>query len=174
MGYLQGSSVEEKNMSKQPRLMVGGQAVVEGVMMRSPRCLAVAVRRANGEIVLKESIWRVMGEKIRFIRWPFLRGAVVLIESLVNGVSALNFSAKIAMEDAAAADPSGKDPEAAQTATEMPKEPRPQSEAEGKKKELSDWALFATVGFALLLGVGLFIALPHWAVWLGSVAMDRE
>ena len=73
---------------------VGGQAVIEGVMMRSPHCLAVAVRRPGGEIVVKEAPWRSIWERLRFLRWPFLRGTVVMIESMMNGMQALNFSAK--------------------------------------------------------------------------------
>jgi uncharacterized protein YqhQ len=86
-------------MTEETKLKVGGQAVLEGVMMRSPHSLAVAVRRANGEIICKESAWRSLWERFRFLRWPFLRGSVVLLESLVNGISALNFSAKVAMAD---------------------------------------------------------------------------
>src|SRR5579862_3956201 len=72
---------------------VGGQAVLEGVMMRSPRSLAVAVRRPDGTIVVREDAWVSLWERVRFLRWPFVRGAMVLIESLFNGIQALNFSA---------------------------------------------------------------------------------
>lgn len=81
-------------MSSEPlHCTVGGQAVIEGVMMRSPRSFAVACRRSTGEIVLREERWRSLAERHRFLRWPFLRGAVVLLESLMNGMSALTFSA---------------------------------------------------------------------------------
>lgn len=84
---------------KQDRINVGGQAVLEGVMMRSPRGLAVAVRRPGGEIAVKESRWRSLWERLGFLRWPFLRGTVVLIESLMNGMQALNFSAREALPE---------------------------------------------------------------------------
>ena len=72
---------------------VGGQAVIEGVMMRSPRCLAVAVRRPDGSIVVREDAWISIFERLKFLRWPGLRGSVILVESLYNGIQALNFSA---------------------------------------------------------------------------------
>jgi uncharacterized protein YqhQ len=80
------------------RIDVGGQAVIEGVMMRGPRSLAVAVRKANGEIVLKEDRWRSLSERLPFLKWPVLRGCVVFGEALVNGMQALSFSASQAGE----------------------------------------------------------------------------
>ena len=85
-------------MSDEKRPSVGGQAVIEGVMMRGPSCLAVAVRNARGEIVVRDQPWRSIWERLRFLRWPFLRGGVVLVESLANGMSALSYSASIAAE----------------------------------------------------------------------------
>jgi uncharacterized protein YqhQ len=78
---------------------VGGQAVLEGVMMRSPRSLAIAVRRPSNEIVVKEAVWRSIWDRLKFLRWPFLRGTVVMIEAMVNGMQALSFSAKEALPE---------------------------------------------------------------------------
>jgi uncharacterized protein YqhQ len=76
-----------------PKLNVGGQAVIEGVMMRSPRCLAVAVRRASNEIVVREQPWKA-SFATHLTKIPFVRGGLVLIESARNGYEALNFSAQ--------------------------------------------------------------------------------
>jgi uncharacterized protein YqhQ len=84
-------------MSKCPN--VGGQAVIEGVMMRCPNSLAVAVRRPGGEIAVKDAVWRSIWDRLRFLRWPFLRGTIVMAEALVNGMQALNFSAREAMPE---------------------------------------------------------------------------
>jgi uncharacterized protein YqhQ len=84
-------------MSKCPN--VGGQAVIEGVMMRAPNSLAVAVRRPGGEIAVKDAVWRSIWDRLRFLRWPFLRGTIVMAEALVNGMQALNFSAREAMPE---------------------------------------------------------------------------
>ncbi|NLY50230.1 MAG: DUF1385 domain-containing protein, partial [Firmicutes bacterium] len=72
---------------------IGGQAVIEGVMMRGRRFVATAVRREDGEIVVQVVEPSSLARKLPFLRWPFLRGAVALIESLVVGLQALAFSA---------------------------------------------------------------------------------
>ena len=80
-------------------MRVGGQAVIEGVMMRAPKWLAIAVRRPDGEIFVKEDRWLSLSEKWRFLKWPFVRGSLVVLEALVNGVQALTFSANQALEE---------------------------------------------------------------------------
>ncbi len=78
---------------------VGGQAVIEGVMMKAPRRLCVAVRRSSGGIVVKNEPFRPLSARLSFLGWPFLRGPVVLGETLVQGMKALNFSAQQALEE---------------------------------------------------------------------------
>lgn len=78
---------------------VGGQAVIEGVMMRAPKSMAIAVRRPNGEIFVKEDRWRSLSERWSFLRWPFIRGSLILVETLINGMQALTFSANQALEE---------------------------------------------------------------------------
>ncbi|MFW6323679.1 MAG: DUF1385 domain-containing protein [Desulfovibrionales bacterium] len=79
-------------------ITIGGQAVLEGVMMRSKDSLAIAVRRPSGEIVVERRPWFVLG-RWKFLRIPFVRGFPVLLETLVNGIKALNFSAQQALEE---------------------------------------------------------------------------
>lgn len=75
------------------RPYIGGQAVIEGVMMRSPRSLAVAVRRRSGSLTLQE---RSMPDARKgVLSWPFLRGVVTLVEALRLGSQALRFSAEL-------------------------------------------------------------------------------
>ncbi len=76
---------------------VGGQAVIEGVMMRAKDTLAIAIRKADGEIVTEVRPWFTL---IRhpWLKKPFLRGFPVLMETMVNGIKALNFSAMQAAE----------------------------------------------------------------------------
>jgi uncharacterized protein YqhQ len=81
-------------------LIVGGQAVVEGVMMRTPNAYAVAVRRADGEIVFTGATLPKWSDKYRFLRLPVLRGAAVLVQSMALGIKALNYSASEAFADA--------------------------------------------------------------------------
>jgi len=161
-------------MTEEAKYKVGGQAVVEGVMMRSPHSLAVAVRRASGEIICRESTWRSLWERFGFLRWPFFRGSVVLLESMVNGISALNFSAKVAMADEEAAKQK-KEQEESGGAEPAPADiAEPPGEDELKEHKVSDWVIWGTMIFALGLGVTLFIALPHFAVWVGSQLAGRE
>lgn len=121
---------------------VGGQAVLEGVMMRAPRSLAVAVRRPNGSIAVREDGWISIWERLRFLRWPGFRGTVVLTESLYNGIQALNFSAEQA------------------TATD--------DQAATKK---SEGGTVGTIAVSFLLAIGLFVGLPHLLAYgTGKVA----
>ena len=90
-----------------PFLPVGGQAVIEGVMMRSPSNMAVAVRRADGSIAMLEKPFVSLTRKIKPLGWPFLRGAVSLFETLYLGMSALQFSADEASKDESGEPPVG-------------------------------------------------------------------
>ncbi len=119
---------------------VGGQAVIEGVMMKAPKSLAIVVRRPNGEMVTKEDILHPWADRFHFLKWPVLRGTLILIETLIQGIQALNFSANQAM-----------------------------TEEEGAK-EIGWWAMLGTLSVAILLGLGLFVALPHWiSFYLGRL-----
>ncbi|HEY3586013.1 MAG TPA: DUF1385 domain-containing protein [Myxococcaceae bacterium] len=112
-------------------------------MMRSPASLVVAVRRPDGQIAVREEAWETLWPKATFLRKPFLRGAVVLIESVWNGFTALAFSA----EQAEAGLPS----ESAAAAPEPAVEPKP----------TSDLSRGLLLGVSFLFMVGLFIAAPH-------------
>lgn len=74
-------------------MLIGGQAVIEGVMMRSLSGYTVAVRQPDGEIALKSDRLVSVTRRYPFLRFPVLRGSVVLVQSLILGMRALNFSA---------------------------------------------------------------------------------
>jgi uncharacterized protein YqhQ len=74
-------------------LAVGGQALIEGVMMRSPSFMAMAVRTPDGRIVVRKKIFRSIMKKMPFLNIPVLRGGIHLIESMALGIDALMFSA---------------------------------------------------------------------------------
>ncbi len=86
-------------MQEKKKVTVGGQAVIEGVMMRGPQRIAVAVRKPNGDIVVKSEPFESIIKRIKVLGWPILRGAVVLIESLILGMKALSFSGDVAMQE---------------------------------------------------------------------------
>jgi uncharacterized protein YqhQ len=81
------------------KIRVGGQAVIEGVMMRSPNSMAIAVRRPSGEIVVKRERLNFFSEKKFFSKLPLIRGVINLLSALVLGVKALNFSANQSLEE---------------------------------------------------------------------------
>jgi uncharacterized protein YqhQ len=93
---------EESGTSADPRsldLAVGGQAVIEGVMMRCPSAIATAVRTPNGRIIIRRKPYRSLLARLRLHRIPLLRGGLNLVESLALGMGSLLFSAEQALED---------------------------------------------------------------------------
>jgi len=130
---------------------IGGQAVIEGVMMRSPNAFVVAVRKPDGSIRLRRDQWFGLSQKWNFLRKPFFRGVITLIEAMANGIVSLNYSANIAMdeEERAKALKKGKTIE--------------EYEAGKKKKEKIDFQTFLTIGTSFLFGMGLFVFVPHAA-----------
>lgn len=136
-------------MATSERVDVGGQAVIEGVMMRSPRSFAVVCRRPDGSIVVKEAAWEPLWGRMKVLRAPFLRGAIVLLESLWNGLSALSFAADQQTDAAAAPQSLG-------------------AAAAPKKGEALAKGL--TLAASLALGLAFFVGVPHLLAWaLGSV-----
>ena len=88
-------------------LIVGGQAVIEGVMMRTPNAYAIAVRKADGTIVNTAARLPKWSDTYPVLKWPVVRGGAVLVQSLSLGIKALNYSASEAfaeLEDAKAAE----------------------------------------------------------------------
>lgn len=77
----------------------GGQAVIEGVMMRGPESMAIAVRRPDGEITVHEEMVQSVTERFPVLRLPILRGMVALVESLSMGISSLMYSANQSVPD---------------------------------------------------------------------------
>src|SRR3990170_7577732 len=80
-------------------MQVGGQAVLEGVMMRAPGSVATAVRRANGQIVVKHEKFFSFNERMKLQKVPIVRGAIGLIDMMYLGIKTLNWSAEVAMMD---------------------------------------------------------------------------
>ena len=128
---------------------IGGQAVIEGVMMRSPNAFVVAVRKPDGQIRLRRDQWFGLSKHFNCLKWPFLRGVLMLIETMANGIISLNYSANISMDEEMRAEAlkKGKTEE--------------QYESDKKQREKVSFAVFVTIFFSLLFGVGLFVFLPH-------------
>ena len=131
-------------------MQVGGQAVLEGVMMRAPGMVATAVRRSNGEIVVKKEPHVALAEKYPLLKFPILRGALGLIEMMVIGMRTLNFSAEIAMQDVEPFAKNNGNGEEPQNVSDKP-------DASSSKDNLK---LGLTVAFSLAVGVALFFVTP--------------
>ncbi|MGI9035458.1 MAG: DUF1385 domain-containing protein [Pyrinomonadaceae bacterium] len=86
-------------LGMQKDLIVGGQAVMEGVMMRTPSAYAIACRKADGSIVHTAEVLPKWSDKYKWLDLPVLRGGATLVQSMALGVKALNFSASVAHED---------------------------------------------------------------------------
>lgn len=78
-----------------PRVDIGGQAVMEGVMMRSPKTIAITVRRPDGTLVVKADEYHSPAEKHKWMGWPFIRGAVNMATMLSSGMKTLEDSTKM-------------------------------------------------------------------------------
>jgi uncharacterized protein YqhQ len=127
-------------------LQYGGQAIIEGVMMRSPRFFSVACRAPNGEIVLQaEAIEKTWIGRQKWLKLPFLRGTLAILDSMALGIRAMSFASKIQMDPAY------------QTEEEKAK-------AEGKpepKKHIQDIAVAGTMIVSIGLALFLFTVLPN-------------
>ena len=88
-----GYTALKDNKQTAQRVDIGGQAVLEGVMMKSPEYIALAVRRPDGSVVLKRDPYEAPSEKHKWMGWPLIRGSVNFLSSMINGVKALMFSA---------------------------------------------------------------------------------
>ena len=85
--------------TREPSLAFGGQAVIEGVMIRSRRHMVICMRKQNGEILTKTEEINSLSERNRILRLPFIRGILALFETLFLGVKGLIFSANAVLEE---------------------------------------------------------------------------
>lgn len=125
-------------------LLVGGQAVIEGVMMRSPHAYCVAVRKPSGAITTKTGELMRPSERRKIWKYPLLRGLGTIGQALALGIRALRFSADVAIEEETAAQ-KGRKPESDQ----------PGSAKSGGKTEISSWVM----ALNLIFSVGFFLFL---------------
>ena len=131
---------EDRNLNKKDltdKFQVGGQAVIEGVMMRSPRWVTVAVRKNNGEIVVKKDPYVSLTKRHWLLNLPIIRGAIALAETLYIGIKALTFSAEIVAQE--------EEEDADEKVEEKVKTKREQ--------------IFTTIWLSLSIALGAFLAL---------------
>jgi uncharacterized protein YqhQ len=127
--------------------LVGGQAVMEGVMMRAPHSYCVSVRKHTGEIVKEETPVTRMSETHKIFRYPVFRGLGTLYQALKLGGRALRFSANAAMDN-----------------PEFQKPGKPNKPAPPPDKEMPAWALAGPIVFSLLFFIFAYKFVPLWLV----------
>ena len=119
------------------KILIGGQAVLEGVMMRAPGTMTVAVRRQDGSIQLFRDRLNSVSNRFNWLKKPLIRGVLALGQAMVLGFRALNYSSAAAMADL------------------------DKNEGEPVKEEsLGNWQLAGIISLSLVLGVGFFFLLP--------------
>ncbi len=126
---------------------IGGQAVMEGIMMRNGSEYSVAVRKENGEIEVKKETYKGVGSKCKLFRIPFIRGIFSFVDSLVLGMKSLNYSASLFMED-------GEEEE------------EPGRFEKWLQKKFGDKAekviMDLTMVISIILAMGIFMVFPTW------------
>lgn len=127
---------------------IGGQAVIEGVMMKNKDKYAVAVRKLSGEIEVEVSKCQSISDKVPFFRLPIIRGVVNFVESMVVGVKTLTYSASFYEDEE--------------------EEPTKMNQALDKllKGKTEDVMMGVTVCFSMLLAIALFMVAPYFATRL--------
>ena len=124
---------------------IGGQAVMEGVMMRGPKEIATAVRKSNGEIIIDKKTASSIFTKYKFLKIPILRGVISFFDSMITGVKCLMFSAEqVDLEDGEEYKPS--------------KFEKWLDDTFGDK--IKDIVIYFSVFVSLIFSIGLFILLP--------------
>ena len=137
---------------------IGGQAVMEGVMMKNQEKYAVAVRKPDQEIVVETSTYEGLIKNKKIRNMPILRGVFSFIESLVLGMKTLTFSASFFEEEEEEKSGSRKSEKRAGA-----KKPAPTEEEQKKKEKRQENALMGgTVAISIVLAVAIFMVLPYY------------
>jgi uncharacterized protein YqhQ len=126
--------------------LVGGQAVLEGVMMRSPHAWAIACRKPSGEVSTHSEPLERLSERRKWLAWPVIRGVVTLGHAMTLGFRALKFSANVALDEL-----------------------QPEPVADKKKLEISGWMAAVNI----VISVGFFIFMYKFLPLLAATELKR-
>lgn len=135
---------------------IGGQALMEGVMMKNGSKYACAVRKPDGEIIVDVQETHAIADKCKVFKWPIIRGAITFIDSMCIGVKTLTWSASFFDEDEAELK---KKKEAEKKAKEKG---ATDEQLAAKAKRQEGLFLFGTVAISIVLAVGIFMILPYF------------
>ena len=182
----QDSKLKEKNelIACRRKTSIGGQALMEGIMMRGPKMTAMAVRNTRGEIVMEEFETRT-SKRPAFCRWPIIRGILGYVDSMTLAYKCLMRSAELSgLEDLVEEKPKKKKgkKDTAEVVEETPAaeaEEQPTEEKETKKEDkMPAWMMtlvsVVSVVFGFVLAIGLFMLLPTFLYGLVAPLIEGE
>lgn len=150
--------------------LVGGQAVLEGVMMRSPHAWAIACRKPSGDVVTMSEPLERPSEKHKWMAWPILRGVVTLGYAMNLGYRALRFSANVAIEDIMQED--GKEVPAGKATSSAPvKDASESSKSQAREKAATISGWLATVN--ILISLAFFIFMYKYLPLLAATELKK-
>ena len=142
-----------------PAFNLGGQAIIEGVMMRSPRFIGAAIRRGNGKIETRVERFYSVLEKFPILRLPFVRGVVGLFEMMIVGTKWLRWSGDLAMLDSQDETPNVTTPNAT-TPNATSSTRSSEIAAKDAPSQVPNWLFALTALGSFCIGLGLFLVLP--------------
>jgi len=141
--------------------LVGGQAVLEGVMMRSPHAWAIACRKPSGEVVTMSEPLERPSEKHKWMAWPIVRGVMTLGYAMNLGYRALRFSANVAIEDVMQAEASAHVQTAAPAVASGPSlAAPPSSQTREKAASVSNWLAAVNIVISLAFFIFMYKYIP--------------
>lgn len=144
---------------------VGGQAVIEGVMMRSPNSITIAVRKQDGEVTVKKRHYRTLTQRFKWLNVPILRGVVNLFEMMIIGTEAINYSANESLDQTD--EQSRSEHGSRRLIAPAPHEPTDNPSRLARIFEVTMF-IFSFI-FAIALSIALFKFIPLWiTTWLES------
>jgi uncharacterized protein YqhQ len=149
--------------------LVGGQAVLEGVMMRSPHAWSIACRRPSGEVVTMTEPLERPSEKHKWMAWPIVRGVMTLGYAMTLGYRALRFSANVAIEEIMQEPGSPKDQNPVTAAKSLASGPSSSSKSSEKAATISSWL----AGVNIVISLAFFIFMYKYIPLLAATELKK-
>ena len=144
------------------RVGIGGQAVLEGIMMKGPESYALAVRKEDGEIATELTPYISFGERKKLNRIPIVRGVVNFVESLYIGIKTLMASSEYFLDEEEDDKKSGKKEKGPEKEAEAAPEMKEEKKENKEKKEDSKGFMIVTLVLSLAFAIGVFVLLPSF------------
>ena len=140
--------IDQDSSATEPKIdfAVGGQAVIEGVMMRSPNSIAIAVRKLSGDIKVQKKHYQTLTQRYKWLNFPIIRGVINLFEMMIIGTKAINFSASESIDE----------------------ELKEESEKSRREKIFETIMFILSFIFAMALSIFMFKFIHCFCIWCNS------